>query len=162
MEASRLLFDAELRPNRSLSQPGFAVLMALVTIVGFGVGTVFMMIGAWPVFGFFGLAVVAVYVAFRSNSRAARLVERLRLCNCDLTVWRIAPDGRTNSWVFPSYWVQVWTETDSAVKNRLTLRSHGRQLEIGRFLSPGERCDLAAALRDALGRLRTVENAVNP
>ena len=136
--------------------------MALVTIVGFGVGTAFMMIGAWPVFGFFGLAVVAVYAGFRSNYRAARLVERLRLCNRDLTVWRIAPDGRTNSRVFPPYWVRVWTESDSAVENRLTLRSHGRELEIGRFLSPGERCDLAAALRDALGRLRTVENRISP
>jgi len=153
METTRPLFAAELRPNRSLSPRGLAVLMSLVASVGLGAGVAFMVIGAWPVFGIEAVCVLAVIFAFRSNFRALRLVERLRLRERDLTVWRIEPDGRTASWVFPPYWVRVQTEADGNPENRLTLRSHGRQLEIGRFLSPGERHDFAEALRAALSRL---------
>ena len=37
-------------------------------------GMIFVLLGAWPVFGFFGLDVLLVYLAFRANYRAgARL-----------------------------------------------------------------------------------------
>ena len=39
-------------------------------------------------------------------------------------------------------------------ESRLELRSHGRSLAIGGFLTPGERLDLARALREALERAR--------
>ena len=31
----------------------------------------FLLLGAWPVFGFFGLDVLLLYLAFRANYRAA-------------------------------------------------------------------------------------------
>ena len=38
------------------------------------------------------------------------------------------------------------------VKSPLTLSSHGKALEIGSFLTPEERLEVAQALRAALGR----------
>ncbi len=48
--------------------------MAVLGGVSFAAGMVFLLMGAWPVFGFFGLDVLLVYWAFRANYRdAARL-----------------------------------------------------------------------------------------
>ncbi len=71
------LFSAELTPHRSLNRTGFLVLMAFLSFVSFAAGVAFWMMGAWPVFGFFGLDVLAVYWAFRINFRHARATEEI-------------------------------------------------------------------------------------
>ena len=63
------LFSARLTPHRSLNRTGFLVLMAFITVISFAAGVVFWWIGAWPVFGFFGLDVLVIYWAFRINFR---------------------------------------------------------------------------------------------
>ena len=73
--ADRLLFAARLTPHRSLSRTGFVVLMAVASAISFGAGLVFLLMGAWPVFGFFGLDVLLIYWAFRINFRHARASE---------------------------------------------------------------------------------------
>ena len=55
------LFSARLTPHRSLSRNGFIALMVFVTIVSFAAGLAFLLMGAWPVFGFFGLDVLIIY-----------------------------------------------------------------------------------------------------
>ena len=62
-----MLFSAVLTPHRSLSATGFLILMMLVGGVSFAAGIVFLMMGAWPVFGFFGLDVLLLYLAFRAQ-----------------------------------------------------------------------------------------------
>ena len=51
------LFSATLTPHRSLGRTGFVILMLAVGGVSFVAGLVFLIAGAWPVFGFFGLDV---------------------------------------------------------------------------------------------------------
>ncbi len=63
-------FHAVLRPNRSLGRTGFALVMALLAGASVLVGTMFLLMDAWPVFGFFGLDVVLVYLAFRMSYRS--------------------------------------------------------------------------------------------
>jgi uncharacterized membrane protein len=46
--------------------------MLCIGALSFVSGMVFLMLGAWPVFGFLGLEVLLIYVAFRANFRAAR------------------------------------------------------------------------------------------
>ncbi|MEP3666746.1 MAG: DUF2244 domain-containing protein, partial [Roseibium sp.] len=48
-------FSAVLTPYRSFSPRGFMVFMLCVGAVSFISGVAFLAIGAWPVFGFFGL-----------------------------------------------------------------------------------------------------------
>ena len=45
----------------------------------------FLLIGAWPVFGFLGLDVLLIYIAFRANFRAARAYEEVTVTATELT-----------------------------------------------------------------------------
>ena len=152
--AEPVLFDALITPHRSLSPRGFAVLMGIAGLIGFGFGAGFLIRGAWPVFGFCGAEWLLFYVCFRLNYRAARLRERVRLTPRQLTVERRDPRGRVQSWTFQPYWLRVEMDDPPEHGSQLSLASHGRRLTIGAFLSPPERLDLAEALRAALARLK--------
>jgi uncharacterized membrane protein len=142
--------DVVLYPNRSLGTTGFAVLMTAIVLVSVAVGAGFMMVGAWPVTGFLGLDVLLVYLAFRWNDRQARRAEFVRLDGDGLSVRRLEPDGRSQCWRFEPYWVRVSLEQVGRHDRRLVLRSHGRQVVIGAFLTQDERQELAHALEAAL------------
>ena len=148
------LFDAVLEPHRSLSRSGFLTLMAAVATVSFAAGIAFFMMGAWPVFGFFGLDAVLIYIAFKVNYRGARMYETVRLTEDMLTVVRVNPSGRVQRWSFQPYWLKVDIEDPPSQDSKLMLTSHGESLVIGSFLSPHERLDFARALETALYKLR--------
>lgn len=147
-------FDAVLYPHRSLGPIGFYVLMAAIVVVSAAVGAGFMLAGAWPVTGFFGLDVVLLYLAFRWNYRAARQAEFIRLDGDGLTVRRVTPDGKAREWRFEPHWVRIVLDHPRRHETRLTLRSHGRSLVIGAFLNTEERLEVARALRAALAAHR--------
>ena len=149
-----LFFDARLVPHRSLSQRGFLILMTAVGTVGFAAGLLFYLIGAWPVVGFLGLDVGLIYLAFRINYRRALAYEIVRLSRDDLVVERVNHWGETHTWHAQPTWLQVLVDEPAEAEGRLVLRSHGRKLEIGGFLTSTERADLARALRTALARVR--------
>ena len=150
LPATPARFDVVLYPNRSLGATGFAVLMAAIVLVSVAIGAGFMMVGAWPVTGFLGLDVLLLYLAFRWNYREARRAEFVRLDRDGLSVRRLEPDGRAQSWHFEPYWVRVSLEQVGRHDRRLVLRSHGRQVVIGAFLTQDERLELARALEAAL------------
>ncbi len=148
------IFHATLEPHRSLSARGFVLLMGAVAAVAFCAGLAFALAGAWPVFGFLGLDAVLIYAAFKANYRSARMYETLRLTESTLTVERVGPGRRRQSWRFQPYWLRVELDAPPDRQSRLTLASHGRRLVIGAFLAPEERLEVAQALREALQRLR--------
>jgi uncharacterized membrane protein len=151
-----VLFDAILTPHRSLSPRGFLVLMGTLSLISFAGGLFFFLVGAWPVVGFLGLDVLLVYIAFRINYRRARMYETLHLTREALTVRRVDHRGGETHWRFAPTWLQVLLDDPPARGSRLTLRSHGRSLAIGGFLTPEERRGLADALRAALAEARSV------
>lgn len=148
------LFNAVLHPYRSLSRAGFLVLMTGISAVSFTAGAAFLAMGAWPIFGFFGLDVLLVYLAFRANYRWGRMYETVLLTEDTLTIERVNPDGRIHRWRFQPYWLRVSMDDPPRHDSALTLTSHGKALVIGAFLTPEERLELALALRKALHKLR--------
>lgn len=150
-----LHWEAVLRPHRSLPPGGFLVLMLCLAAVSFVSGVVFVMIGAWPVCGFFGLDVLLVYVLFRLNYRGARMREVLRLEGGDLTVERISVRGERRFWRMQAFWLRVELVEAPDGGNRLLVSTHGRSLAIGGFLTPDERRALARELDTALRRWKT-------
>jgi uncharacterized membrane protein len=149
-----VVFDAILTPHRSLSKRGFCILMAAVCAVSFTAGLGFFLMGAWPVVGFMGLDVLLIYGAFKLNFRAARLYETVTVTRDEFRVQRVSPRGDAQTWRFQPAWLQVLMDDPPAHDSQLTLRSHGRTLAIGSFLTPEERGELAKALHGALAMAR--------
>jgi uncharacterized membrane protein len=149
----RIFLDAVLHPYRSLSPRGFVIVMAVLGAASLVAGTTCILVGAWPVFGFFGLDVALVYVAFRASYRSARQRECLRLTERSLTVERVSVRGERRQFQFEPAWLRV-AHDDAAASGAVTLSSHGRSVAVGSFLAPAERRRLADALRDALARWR--------
>jgi len=149
------IFSAVITPHRSLGSTGFLVLMLCVGGVSFAAGMVFLLLGAWPVFGFLGLDVLLVYAAFRANFRAARAYEEVTVTASELTVRKVNHRGGVREWTLNPVWVRL----DRIVHEefgieRLFLVSRGRRLSIASFLGPDEKASFARALSGALGEAR--------
>jgi uncharacterized membrane protein len=145
-------FSATLLPHRSLSRKGFIALMPAICEVSFISGMAFVLIGARPVTGFFGLDALLLYLAFRLNYRAGRLSERLLLADHELRVTRRHPSGKHECWSFNPYWVNFDHTRRANGAAELSLSSHGRKFVFGAFLSDGEKESFAAALSAARAR----------
>ena len=147
MDPEPTLFSAIVTPHRSLSRLGFVIVMAAVTGVSFVAGTVFLLLGAWPVFGFFGLDALAIYWAFRINYRSARACEEVRITPSELRVRRVTHRGDVSEWVLNPLWVRLEQEGDEEFGiDRLFLVSRGRRLAVAVFLGPDEKASFAKAL----------------
>ena len=149
MAASPPIFEARSGPLNSLGDTGFRVLAGIL-IVGFTfTGTVFTLLGAWPVM-VFGAAeaglVIGLLALYRSH--AAHSVETVTLAEGRLTIRR--REGRQREEVsFDPFWARLrWVES------RLFVAHRGAVVEIGRFLAPAEREDLARCLEAVLLRYR--------
>jgi uncharacterized membrane protein len=147
-------FRAVLTPYRSLGPTGFLILMSAVGIVSFVTGLVFLILGAWPVLGFFGLDALLIYIAFKLNYRSGRLLEMVELTPSLLTLTRVHPSGARESFDFNPYWVRVLLSERPDGRTELRLASHGREYPFARFLTDDERRDFAKALTGALGAAR--------
>jgi uncharacterized membrane protein len=149
------LFAARLTPHRSLSRTGFALVMAVLGAISFAAGMVFLLIGAWPVFGFFGLDVVLVYWAFRANYRAAAAYEEVVVTASELRVRKVSHRGQVSEWALNPLWARLEYESDEEFGlQRLYLVSRGRKLPIASFLPPQEKESFAAALAAAIGEAK--------
>ncbi|SHN74948.1 DUF2244 domain-containing protein [Bradyrhizobium erythrophlei] len=145
------LFSARLTPHRSLNRTGFLVVMAFISVVSFAAGMAFLLMGAWPVFGFFGFDVLAIYWAFRINFRRARASEEIRVTPSELRVRRISHRGHVMEFSFNPLWVQLDRKTHAEFGiERLYLVSKGRRVAIGSFLGAEEKESFSKALMAAL------------
>ncbi len=149
-----LHFDARLTPHRSLGSRGFLIVMIFIGVVSFVAGIVFTLMGAWPVFGFFGLDVAAIYLAFRWNYRAARAFETVQLSDDTLKIRKVDAKGNETAWVAQPYWARVQYDKEAEEDVAIDITSHGRRLTVGAFLSPEERLQFGEALRFELDRRR--------
>jgi uncharacterized membrane protein len=143
-------FHAVLEPHRSLGPSGFLILMLALGAVSFIAGVFFVVVGAWPVFGFFGLDVLLVYIAFKLNYRSGRLYEAVNVTRERFSVTRVHPSGRCQQFECNPYWAQVKLREWPDGRTLLSIVAQGREHAFGRFLTDDERRDLATALRDAL------------
>jgi uncharacterized membrane protein len=149
------LFSALLTPHRSLNCTGFLVLMVFVSVVSFAAGLAFLLMGAWPVFGFFGLDVLAIYWAFRVNFLHARASEEIWMTPSELRVRRVSHCGDVVEWVLNPLWVRLDQKTHAEFGiEKLYLVSKGRRVSIASFLGPDEKASFAKALLAALQAAR--------
>lgn len=148
--------ELHLWPHRSLTASGFVaffgvtfalVAVPLLTVVGSPV--------LWGVLPFFVICLGGMWLAIRRNDRDRNVFERLVLDPQGLVVERHDPGRAMRRWTANPYWVRVLDyPAEGPVEHYLTLRGDGREIELGRFLSPEERQALSRDLRNRLGGLR--------
>jgi uncharacterized membrane protein len=150
-EAEPQIFSALLTPHRSLNRTGFLIVMLFLSVVSFATGIVFLLMGAWPVFGFFGLDLLVIWWAFKVNFRTAKAREEIVVTPSELRVRRVSHRGHAAEWVLNPLWVRLDQEADEEFGiERLYLVSRGRRLAVGSFLGPDEKASFAKALIEAL------------
>jgi len=145
----KLYLDTVLRPHRSLSSQAFRLMLLVVIIVNVVIGAFFLARGAFPVTGFLGLDVLALWLAFKLNYRAAKAEEHIVLTPLQMQVERKSPSGATSYYVLNPVWAKAREENLG-----VSIWSGGRALRVGAFLPPDQRAEFARQLDLALYRAK--------
>lgn len=149
------IFDALLTPHRSLGRTGFLVLMSAMTFAWAIVGAVTLAHGQWPVAGFFGLDVVALYAAFKWTYHTGKAREEVTLSRTRLAIRQIAPSGKAKEHHFNPFWARFRVDRHPEIGvTAMTVSGHGRRVGIGGFLNPADRESFSAAFQLALAQAR--------
>lgn len=144
-----LLMDAVLRPHRSWSVKAFKYLLIAVIAVNVAIAVFFSVQGAFPVVGFLGLDVLALWLAFRWNYRAARAAEYVRVSPGRVHVAAIDQNGVATHWVLNPVWARVARDGRGVL-----IRDGEGQMRVGAFLSPKECESFARSLSLALHKAK--------
>lgn len=155
--ADEPIFRALLMPHRSLGRTGFFVLMGILAFVWLGTGAFFLSLGAWPVFGFFGLDVLLLYTAFKLNYRAARAREEVSISRTALDIRKVEPSGKAMSFRFNPFWTMFRVARHKEIGiTSMAVEGEGKRVPIGAFLNPDDRESFAAAFGRALATAKTI------
>lgn len=149
--AEEPIFRALLVPHRSLGRRGFVILMG--TLVAFWIlyGGMFLAMGAWPIFGFFGLDVLGIWFAFRWNYRAARAREEVSVSRAALDILKVAPSGRSEEHHFNPFWARFEVARHDEIGiTGMAVADRARRVPVGAFLNPDDRESFATAFGRAL------------
>lgn len=129
--------------------------MVLVCLVSLAASLPFVIMGFWPVAGFFGLDFIGLYIAFRISYRQAEAFELLELTPICLLFRKVSPRGEVQDWQFNPLWTRLDREVDDEYgMQELSLTSRNEHVIIARDLSPPERETLAEALSRALAEVK--------
>jgi uncharacterized membrane protein len=151
-DAERADFRFHIQPNCSLSPAPSLLVYGTVGLVALSVALRFMVLGAWMVLPFtlleLGLLIGVLVQIWRKQQED----ERITIANGEVRIVQKSI-RETRESRFPHYWVAVVVKHSRARNHpaRLLLRSHGKEIEIGRHLTEEERLDLAEALKHAIG-----------
>ncbi|MGO4740923.1 DUF2244 domain-containing protein [Bosea sp. 2KB_26] len=153
--SERPVFDATITPHRSLGRNGFRIVMTLVCLASIVSSIPFVVLGAWPVAGFFGLDILALFIAFKVNFNAARAFERIVVTPLEVLLRKVSHHGKEAIWRSNPAWTKLEREQDEDYGLMgLSLVSRGRSVSVAAALSPQEREGFADALGAALASAR--------
>ena len=119
-----------------------ADIFAFLFVGSVGIACAFAAAGAWLILPFAGIEMLVLLAAFRYVDRHAADYERIAIDGDKVQV-EICEVGRARSHEFNRCWAQLVASRDGG---RLALRSHGREVEIGRHRNDDQRLALAREL----------------
>ncbi len=155
MQAVQPIFAATLTPHRALSRRGLRIAVAIVAVLASIPGIIFFSLGAWPVVGFLGLDVLAVYWAFSASMRDGRRKEQITLWPDALEILAVNGRGKVTRSEFTPFYVRLLIDRDYEERTtRLRLRERERELVIASFLNPEDKASFAKAFGTALKKAR--------
>ena len=145
------IFRALLTPYRSLGRTGFLVMMSFFCLVSLVTGIAFLLEGAWPVFGFFGLDVLIVWWAFTASYRSARAREEVLLTRTDCAIRKTSARGVVREAHHNPFFARFLVDRHEEIGiTRMSVDSKNLSTEIGSFLNPDDRESFAEAFQRAL------------
>jgi uncharacterized membrane protein len=148
---ARPLFSATLRPHQSLPRAGFRAVMLVFGLLSLVSGLISVSLGFWPIAGFFGLDVLALYLALRASLGRGRGFEEILATRVEVMLARVTHRGERREWRFNPLWTRLQRhEDDEFGLLDLALVSRGRRVAVARDVSPGERERVAEGLGRAL------------
>jgi len=144
----------EIRPNCSLTVKSARLFFASACIVPFGLGGILAFKGFWPIVPFAGLEMALLAWALKVSLERRFYFQTITVSEADVAVESRVREGAERV-VFPRHWAQVKLRRPAASlhPSRLTIESHGRQCELGSFLTEEERRGLALRLARVIGRV---------
>lgn len=149
------LFQATIRPHQSLSRDGFKVVMVGCCLVSAVISVKMMQAGFWPIAGFFGLDMLALFVALKVSFRRGRSFEEVMISPIAVILARVTHRGERREWRFNPIWTRLTrVEDDEYGLQALTLVSRREQVAVARDASPPERAVIAEGLTRALERAK--------
>jgi len=144
----------QIAPNCSLRPQSAALFFMSICLVSFSIAATFALHGMWPILPFAGLEMLVLGWALRVSLRRRHHSQTILL-----TDDRIRIETRDEKGIeqieFTRHWARV-TLRAADIRlhpSRLTIESHGRWCEVGRFLNEEERRALAGQLTRAIGRI---------
>ena len=141
-------------PNCSLSVRGAVLFFLTACAPCFGIAGVLTFLGFWPVLPFAGLEMLLLGAALRISLARRNNRQTIDISEAEVVVQ--SKIGKVSSEVmFPRHWAQVKLRrsTSRLHPSRLVIESHGRQCEVGDFLTEEERRGLYAKLTKLIGRV---------
>jgi len=140
-----------LRPNASLSTHQALTFYVGISVVSLLIAGLFVMLGLWVVLPFSGLELGALGYCLLLAMKKADAQEVIIITNNTLLVQRGTVRVEEEE-KLQMGWVQVSLERPKyrGYPSSLTIRSHGKSIEIGRFLVESERKKLAKQLKKLL------------
>jgi uncharacterized membrane protein len=144
----------ELAARCSLTPRTARIFIGIVAANTFAVAGFFTLRGLWPVLPFAGLEIALLIWAVYHSMRKGQERESITITTDSVTVVRCSSHKQQTS-VFPRHWAKVKLHAPSTAlhPSRLTLESHGRVCEVGRFLTEDERRGLAVRLKQLVGNV---------
>ena len=122
-----------------------------IVVVSFGIAILFALKGAWLILPFAGLEMAVLGAALYIVARRGTCWQSVSINGDRIEI--IDHDTRSDRrQTFHRAWAQVSLERAriSGYPSKLTIRSHGRAIEIGHYLADTEKENLALELRQAM------------
>ena len=136
-----------MRPNQSLSWQRAVKIYAAIALCCLGVGILYALHGFWPVLPFAGFEIVVLGIAFYLCFVRSQIREVVSV-NADVVTVEKGRRNPQEHWECPRAWAHVSLQRSPIAwyPSSLAIAFQGRRVEIGRFLTEQERCDLAEEL----------------
>jgi len=138
------------RPNCSLSSQEMAKIVAILAFFSLAVAIAFGFAGAWMVFPFAGLELLALAYAFYFINCHADDYESITITGDRLAIEK-QHYKTTSQVVLHRYWAKVVLRKTPSGEHRLWLRSHGKEVEVGHYMNDRQRLALAQQLQMRTG-----------
>ena len=143
-------FRVTFKPNSALTPVNKIKVVVLLAMIPMLIGIGFSMIGAWLVLPFVGLEIMAIAIAFYYINNHESDYESISIDGDSLVVERCTAQKISQDVINP-YWVKVLQHILPNGELHLYLQSHGKEIEVGRYLTREQRELLAKQLKQRTG-----------